>query len=206
MVGVVMLSVLLMLTMPPQPDSYQPVQDEVAPSSDAQPERRIEYKRLKELSSELPAGSEEKREVPAAPKARFEFYDTLRELELDVPVEVVVPEDEGIRFKELKKLEEPGKQLQAPATEKPAGTAVAVPPATYYLQVGSFRERDRAIGLKEELSGMGFRCEIHMVSINNKDVYHRVRVGPFAGPEALDEARRKLAELHIESQTVGHRE
>ncbi|MCK5308556.1 MAG: SPOR domain-containing protein [Zetaproteobacteria bacterium] len=53
---------------------------------------------------------------------------------------------------------------------------------------------------------MGFKCEIQTVSINNKDTYHRVRVGPFADPEVLDKARQELGELGIEARTVEYRE
>jgi len=53
---------------------------------------------------------------------------------------------------------------------------------------------------------LGFKCEIQTVSINNKDTYHRVRIGPFADLEALDESRKKLGELGIEARTVESRE
>ncbi|MBW1945091.1 MAG: SPOR domain-containing protein, partial [Deltaproteobacteria bacterium] len=59
---------------------------------------------------------------------------------------------------------------------------------------------------KQKLMGLGFKCEIQTVSINNKDTYHRVRVGPFADLEALDESRQKLGEFGIEARTVEYRE
>ena len=54
--------------------------------------------------------------------------------------------------------------------------------------------------------GLGFTCEIQTVSVNNKDTYHRVRVGPFADPEALDTSQKKLGELGIDAQIVEYRE
>ncbi len=198
LVGVVMLSVLLILTVPQQePYLLVPEQDAVAPLRNAPSEMRKEAVRRRVLSSDIAADAEETSQVPAAPRPQFDFHETLPDLE------VVVPEDEGMILHELKRST---KQLQAPATEKPASATVAAPQGIYYLQAGSFREKDRATGLKEKLVELGFECEIQVVSINNKDVYHRVRVGPFADLEALDESRQKLDELGIEARTVEYRE
>ena len=199
LVGVVMLSVLLIQTVPQQQEHYLPVpeRDALAPLSNAPSEMRKEAVRKRALSSGIASDAEETPQVPTAPKTRFDFYETLQE------PEVVVPEDEGIELQELKRS---AKQLQAPAREKPASATVAAPQGTYYLQAGSFREEARAIGLKQKLMELGFKCEIQTVSINNKDTYHRVRVGPFAGLEALDESRKKLGELGIEARTVEYRE
>ena len=199
LVGVVMLSVLLIQTVPQQQEHYLPVppQNALAPLSNAPSKMRKEAVRQRELSSEIASDVEEAPQVLTAPKARFDFYETLQE------PEVVVPEDEGIGLQELKRST---KQRQAPATEKPASATVAAPQGIFYLQTGSFREEDRAIGLKEKLLGLGFKCEIQTVSINKKDTYHRVRVGPFADREALDKSRQKLDELGIESRTVEYRE
>ena len=199
LVGVVMLSVLLIQTVPQQQEHYLPVpeRDALAPLSNAPSEMRKEAVRKRALSSGIASDAEETPQVPTAPKARFDFYEALPD------AEVIVPEDEGMRLQELKRST---KQLQAPAKEKPASATTATPQGTYYLQAGSFREKDRAIGLKQKLVGLGFKCEIQTVSINNKDTYHRVRVGPFAGLEALDESRKKLGELGIEARTVEYRE
>jgi len=192
LVGVVMLSVLLIQKVPQQQEHYLPVpeRDALAPLSNAPSEMRKE-------ASGIASDAEETPQVPTAPKARFDFYETLQE------PEVVVPEDEGIGLQELKRS---AKQPQAAAREKPASEMLAAPQGTYYLQAGSFREEARAIGLKQKLMGLGFKCEIQTVSINNKDTYHRVRVGPFVDLEALGKTRQKLDELGIEVRTVENRE
>ena len=199
MVAVVMLSVLLILTVPQQQERYLivPEQDTASSSRDAPSKKRQEAAERRELFLEIPAEPEEKRQAPAVPRAQFDFYEALPDAEVNIP------EDEGMRFLELK---QSVKQPQAPAAEKPAGATVATPQVLHYLQAGSFREKDRAIGLKEKLLGLGFKCEIQMVSLNNKDVYHRVRVGPFTDLEALDKSRKKLGELGIDTQTVEYRE
>jgi cell division protein FtsN len=190
MVGVIMLSVLLILDVPQQPDFHAPAQDAVAPPSETLSETRRETARSRALPSALPAAAEKKREAPAAPKARFGFYELLPEME------VVVPDEEDLGRSLL---------LQKSIKETPAGIAATVPAGIWYLQAGSFQERARADELKVKLTGLGFKCEIQEVRINSTDVFHRVRVGPFADPEVLDQSRQKLGELGIETQTVKER-
>ena len=190
MVTVIMLSVLLILTVPPQPDTYAPGQDAVAPLSEDLSGVRKEKAQHRALPSEPPAETEAKREAPAAPKARFDFYEALPDMEMAVP-----EEEARARMK----------QEPALATEMPASKTATVPVEIWYLQAGSFRDGGHADELKAKLSGLGFQCEIQEVSVKN-DIYHRVRVGPFADPEALAKSRQKLDELGIETQTVKDRE
>ena len=190
MLGVVVLCVLLILDVPQQPDSYAPGQDAVAPSSDDLPEMRKEAARTRALSSELTAETERKREAPAAPKARFDFYELLPEMD------VAVPEDEPRAVM---------KRAPAPVAKEPAGLASSVAAGTFYLQAGLFRDEAHADALKEKLTGLGFKCEIREDSLDDADVFYHVRVGPFTDPEVLDQARRKLDELGIETRTVKER-
>ena len=199
LVGVVMLSVLLIQTVPQQQEHYLPLpeRDALAPLGNTPSKMRKEAVRQRALPSDMASDAEETLQMPAASRPQLDSYKTSPDLE------AVVPEDDDMRLQELK---QSAKQRQAPATEKPASATVAAPQGTYYLQAGSFREKDRAIGLKEKLLGLGFTCEIQTVSVNNKDTYHRVRVGPFADPEALDTSQKKLGELGIDAQIVEYRE
>jgi cell division protein FtsN len=190
MVGVVVLCVMLILDVPQQPEPYAPVQDAVAPPSETLSETRNEAARPRALSSELPAEAEKKREAPAAPKAQYDFYELLPEMEVVVPEE----EDQG-----------PSLQLQKSTKEEPASTAATIPAGAFYLQAGSFQERGRADELKAKLLELGFKCDIQEVSVNNLDVYHHVRVGPFIDLEALNKSKQKLGELGIETQMVKER-
>jgi cell division protein FtsN len=49
---------------------------------------------------------------------------------------------------------------------------------------------------------MGFETDIQTITINNKDTYHRVRVGPFSNLRTLDKARGRLKKQGIETRTV----
>ncbi|MEN8207048.1 MAG: SPOR domain-containing protein [Pseudomonadota bacterium] len=98
------------------------------------------------------------------------------------------------------------KRVPAPAAEEPASLASEVPARPYYLQVASFRDKERADELKSKLAELGFKCEVEEVRVNNTEVDYRVRVGPFAGLEALEKSRRKLDDLGIATRTVTNRE
>ena len=197
MAGVVMLSVLLLLDVPQELETFAPAQDAVAPSSEALSETSTEMRKEKAqhrvLSSDIAADAEDMQEQQAAPKARFDFYSISPELEVVIPEEA----DQG-RLR----------QLQKSAAEKPpsVAAAAAAPAETWYLQAGSFRDKQRAAALKARLSVLGFQCEVQEIRIDDTDVFYRVRVGPFADPEALDQSKRKLDELGFDTQTVSDRE
>jgi cell division protein FtsN len=189
MVGVVVLSVLLIIALPPQPDTYAPEDDAVGYLSEQRPEKQREHEQRKALKSEMFDSMDAESEQPAAPKPRFDFYTVLPEKE------VVIPEEEI----------QAGLQ-QAPVAKESARVASALSAEAIYLQVGSFREQTHAEGVKTDLVALGFKCEVQKVSINNTNVYHRVRVGPFTDYVALDKSRKKLRELGYETQVVKKRE
>ena len=190
MVGVVVLSVLLIIALPPQPDTYAPEDDAVGYLSEQRPEKQREYEQRKALKSEMFDSMDADSEQPAAPKPRFDFYTVLPEME------VVIPEAEI----------QAGLQQAPAAAKESARAAAALPAEAIYLQVGSFREQTHAEVVKTDLVALGFKCEVQKVSINNTNVYHRVRVGPFTDYVALDKSRKKLRELGFETQVVKKRE
>lgn len=105
--------------------------------------------------------------VPPARKPRFDFYTILPEME------VLVPEREitGMPREGVKQVEKPG---------------------TYILQVGSFREDAKADELKARLALLGFESSVQTVTINDRETWHRVRVGPFSQLSELNAARARL--------------
>ena len=189
MVGVVVLSVLLIIAMPPQPDIYAPEEDAIDYLNEQRPEKQREYEHGKALKSEMFDSTDAEREEPAAPKPRFDFYSVVPE------TEVVIPEDEI----------QTGLQ-QAPAAKESARAASVLPAEAIYLQAGSFRAKTHAEVLKTQLIALGFTCEVQTIGIDNANMYHRVRVGPFTDYIALDKSRQKLRELGYETQVVKKRE
>ena len=108
-------------------------------------------------------------EVPPPPKPRFDFYTMLPKME------VVVPDDE--------------------LDQGPVGAAAQDEvPASYVVQVGSFRKSQDADRLKAELALLGFEARVVSARIGAQDTRYRVRTGPYRGKQSLDNARKRLAD------------
>lgn len=109
---------------------------------------------------------------PEAPKKRegisFDFYNILPELE------VVIPEEEL--------------RQETAAQEK----------ATYYLQVGSFKNAADAETRKAELFLLNLTPSVQTVTIDGSQTWHRVRLGPFTDRRKVDQARRRLQDNGID--------
>jgi cell division protein FtsN len=115
--------------------------------------------------------------VPGPPKPRFDFYTLLPEMEVLVPEQEITGKPE----QGVKQVEQPG---------------------TYFLQVGSFRNGEQADGFKAELALLGLETSVQKVTIDNKNTWHRVRVGPFSDLDALNKARVLLNQRNVESTLV----
>jgi cell division protein FtsN len=149
------------------------------------------------------------------PKPRFDFYTLLPEMEVVIPEEVIT--------ESLKQTAPP--PAATPPAAKPASNtapqqaalkpAVPATPAplpkpapgqtpngSYYLQVGSFSDSVKAERFRAELAMMGMQTSIQTVTINNKDTYHRVRVGPIGTLNELDRTRQTLKKKGIDSTPI----
>jgi len=115
------------------------------------------------------------REPAPTLKPRFDFYNLLPEMEVVVSEEEIkgTPTQEGV-----KRVEKPG---------------------TYLLQAGSFRNRKQADQLRAKLALLGMETSIQTVSVNNKQSWHRVRVGPYNSLRDLNQARRLLKKNGIDA-------
>ena len=152
--------------------------------------------------------------TPAPPKPRFDFYTLLPE------IEVVVPDEEIEQSRKpapppvtapVTEATKPAASTPLPATTaapKPAPAPVKPAPkpapaaGTFYLQVGSFSDAGKAEAFKAELAMMGLQTSIQRVTINSKDTYHRVRVGPFGTLGELDKTRSRLKQKGIDSTPI----
>lgn len=107
-----------------------------------------------------------------APAARYEFYTLLPEMEVEVPVD----------------------------EDKPRSQAPLLPldtPGTYLLQAGSFRKHEEADRLKATLALLGVEAHIERVTIDNRDTWHRVRIGPYKDLDELNRIRSRLRQNQI---------
>ena len=119
--------------------------------------------------------------IPPPPRPRFDFYTALPEME------VVVPEEEitGTRKEGVRQVEQPG---------------------TYLLQAGSFRTHEQADRLKAQLALLGLETGIQSVSINDRETWHRVRVGPFRDLDELHKVRVRLKSQNVDAILIRVRE
>lgn len=146
-----------------------------------------------------PAPSEKEAAIAAAPKPRFDFYNLLPEME------VVVTDEE------VERRAKPGAPVVAatqPVTPQPAPVPPASPPPTVaadetlLLQVGAFKKSADAEKLKAQLALLGIESQVQNVSIDNRDAFFRVRVGPYRGVTKLKEVRERLKQAGIDSVVV----
>lgn len=112
--------------------------------------------------------------IPPPPKPRFDFYTILPEMEVVVPEETIT----GRKKEGVRQVEKPG---------------------TYLLQAGSFRSFDQADRLKAQLALLGMETQIQSVTINEKQTWHRVRVGPFDDLRELHQVRVQLKARDIDA-------
>jgi cell division protein FtsN len=111
------------------------------------------------------------------PKPRFEFYTMLpkQTMELEEDVETVEP---------------------AADVSKPPSPSAA--PQPYFLQAGSFRQKDDAERRRAEILLLGLEPKIEESSSDNGH-WFRVSLGPFESQDAVARARSLLANQSIES-------
>lgn len=71
----------------------------------------------------------------------------------------------------------------------------------YLLQAGAFRSSPEAENMKVRLALIGFEAQVSDVRVDGRTLY-RVRIGPYAQPDAMNRARARLAENGIEVSVV----
>jgi cell division protein FtsN len=105
------------------------------------------------------------------PENRFEFYEILPQVEVEVPDE------------------------RAAAATRPRPAAA---PGSYLLQAGSLSAAADADRLQANLALLGFESHVQRVQIDAA-VFHRVRIGPFDDLAAAKEAQRRLRAARIDA-------
>lgn len=153
------------------------------------------------IKREKPVAAKKKPAVKTKPdttanKPKFEFYTLLSESEVIVPVEALPektpPPPSQAEVEAAKKADETraqaileGKTPPEPAVKKETKTR-------FYLQAGSFPERDKAESVRAQLLLSGQDVHIESGQVSDK-TWHRVLVGPFVSREQLAVAQKQLA-------------
>lgn len=115
----------------------------------------------------------------------FDFYTLLPEMEVVV--------DRPKQSQKVIVTSPPQKQAKQGKTTKP------VEKISYMIQVGSFRKLVDADGFRARLAFLGVESKVQTVTIDNKDTWHRVQVGPIIGREKADALQKQLKQNNIDS-------
>jgi cell division protein FtsN len=91
-----------------------------------------------------------------------------------------------------------------PAGPAPDATvsATGTPVPGYYLQVGAFSAADSADRLRARLQALQLPAGVEAIVLENREVVHRVRVGPYADMAGVERARTRLQAEGIDSLLV----
>lgn len=143
----------------------------------------LRYQALQPPTQEASAGPLTPEELPAF---EFDFYRELATA--DVPVSVPVETPPGAAG-------EPAATVAANA----APSAAAEPtPVNYLLQAGSFQDRQEADERRAKITLLNMSAEIVPGVVAGR-TWYRVQVGPFAGRNPAEEARKELSANNIDS-------
>ena len=115
----------------------------------------------------------------------FEFYTLLPEME----VVVETP----------KKTQPPVVTLPTTPTTPTTNNDQSVDKVSYLLQVGSFRKASDADAYKAKLAFLGVESRVQTVTIDDKDTWHRVQIGPVIGRDKADALQKQLKQNSIDS-------
>ncbi|WP_440997621.1 SPOR domain-containing protein [Arhodomonas sp. SL1] len=141
-------------------------------------------------------------------RPRFEFYRLLPEQEVEVPDERPTTAKRGETAEPagpaVSAEDGPVAQDQAPpAAERSDGRDAAEQAGAegqrYLLQAGSFRQADDADRMKAELALLGVEARVQRVELSGGELWHRVRLGPFADLQRVNTIRRRLQDNGIET-------
>ncbi|NQY27756.1 MAG: SPOR domain-containing protein [Piscirickettsiaceae bacterium] len=70
---------------------------------------------------------------------------------------------------------------------------------SYMVQVGSFKKSSDADAFKAKLAFLGIESKVQTVTIDNKDTWHRVQIGPIIGRDKADSLQKNLKQNDIDS-------
>lgn len=76
--------------------------------------------------------------------------------------------------------------------------------SAFLLQAGSFRTLEDAEGMRARLALLGYEARVLSADVNGQTVY-RVRLGPFARVDDVNQAKSRLADNGIESAVMRQR-
>jgi cell division protein FtsN len=86
--------------------------------------------------------------------------------------------------------------------ESSATKAAAKSAETFFLQAGAFQKPDDADNLKAKLAMMGIEANVQVANIPDKGKMHRVRIGPLASADEMNQVRTQLSQGGVQASVV----
>lgn len=97
----------------------------------------------------------------------------------------------------------PGNGATPPVAD---GQGQSLPPSApmdqFYLQVGAFQKPADADNLKAKLALMGVEASVQDVVLPEKGTLHRVRTGPYASPNEMNQVRTLMAQNGVQATVI----
>lgn len=138
------------------------------------------------IKDNVPAENGKQKSAPKqqsqAVEPTFDFYTLLPEME------VVVDTPKQVEKKTIVTSPPQTVSIEKPVTK-----------VSYILQVGSFKKADDADSFRARLALLGIESKVQKVTIDNKDTWHRVQLGPIVGRDKADKLQRQLKQNNIDS-------
>ncbi|CAG4884266.1 conserved protein of unknown function [Georgfuchsia toluolica] len=88
-----------------------------------------------------------------------------------------------------------------PVDDQTSGQA-QVPMELFYLQVGAFQKATDADNLKAKLALIGVEASVQDVAVPDKGTLHRVRTGPYATPNEMNQVRTLMAQNGVQATLI----
>lgn len=129
--------------------------------------------------------------LPPKQPSRFAFYEMLPSYE------VVIPRESGKAAGSATQAAKP-----AAAPEPPDVKQALAEPGQYVIQVGAYRSREEADKHRASLALIGIESRIEQVTIDQKDTWYRVRIGPQATLAKAQEVLDRLADNDIKAMLI----
>lgn len=138
--------------------------------------------------------------LPAATTdERFRFFDELPNMGVEVPPDTPRPTSKPSPPATPPTPPPPVANAAPPKVnpDLPKHSAALPPPAAkrgdgYVLQVGSYRNFREADGIKARLALMGLEASVQRVTVDRKETWYRVRVGPYTSADNANRVRDQL--------------
>lgn len=139
-----------------------------------------------------------KRNTPTEqpPKPKYDFYTVLPESEVILPPEAKQPEpapSKPVTPEEAAKIDE-ARAIAALNGDvpPPPPTVAKAPQVQFFLQAGSFRQREEADRVRAQIILLGQDVRVESVRVRDEP-WFRVLVGPYSSREQLNAAQNTLA-------------